>query len=120
MRGAGAAVSGQAIDMKRWLCVAVALFSLILLPSLPIARANFAELVTTDDTAESQPVPVAFVTVDEDDDGMPTSAAGPLSAATAPSQGNELEWHTPAAAQVFRACLDPAPTVRGPPVGERS
>lgn len=123
MREAGAAVSGQAIDMqKRWLCVAAALFSLVLLlPSLPVARANLAELVTTDDTAKEQPSPVAFVTVDEDDDdGMPTSTPGLLTVAVAPVPTTELEWISPAAAQPFCAPLDPTPSVRAPPVVERA
>jgi len=122
MREAGAAVSGQAINMqKRWLCVAAALFSLILLPSLPVARANLAELVTTDETAKAQPSPVAFVTVDEDDDdGMPTSTPGPLVAAVVRAQAYELEWISPAAAQPFCAPLDPAPSVRAPPRVDRA
>ena len=122
MREAGAAVSGQAINMqKRWLCVAAALVSLILLPSLPVAQANLAELVTTDDTAHAQPSPVAFVTVDEDDDdGMPTSTAGPLVAAVVPAEVYVLEWISPAAAQPFCAPLDPAPSVRAPPVVDRA
>lgn len=123
MREAGDAVSGQAIHThKRWLCVAAALFSLVLLlPSLPVARANLAELVTTDDTAKAQPSPVAFVTVDEDDDdGMPTSTPGALVAAVAPAEAYELEWISPVAAQPFCAPLGPAPTVRAPPVVERA
>jgi hypothetical protein len=121
MQEGGAALRGRTIDVqKRLLCVAVALFGLLLLPSMPVARANDAELITTDETVATQPTRVALVALEEDDDTPAAATTGSLASTVAPLERPGLEWISPDAAQPFCARFDPAPTVRAPPVARRS
>lgn len=117
MLGGMAALRGQAIDVeKRWLCVAVALVSLLmLLPSLPGGEAGCAELITADGDDAQQP-PAAFVALDDDDDdGVPASTAGELPVALGPVVIVAIGWVVPDEAKPTYARLEHAPTVRAPP-----